>query len=246
MLVRHKKARHESMTTTEHNPFDTAAPGQSTPAAPPASAGHSAGHSEFAAPGADFDPFAPPSGGSGVPFPRCSDLVGRVIALRKLEERMEENPFSTTTPKQLQKIFVCHLVVFTGPTITTTDRRDSAETDAFNPDGSSGLPLIEVGDPILLVENWRIWNAGLLNKFGRNNIVLGRLVREPKGKQAKDTLNTWQKVEAWLATNPAKDVYDKASPFWTLYDVEPSEREAALAWVRGNSADAKAFLAPVS
>jgi hypothetical protein len=236
----HTKRKQESMTTTE-NPFDTAAPGQSTPAA-------SVGHSEFASPGADLaDPFAAPSGGGGgKPFPRCTDLVGRVIALRKLEESMEPNPFSTKEPKELQKIFKCHLVVFTGGMITTTDRRDNESPDAFSLDGSSELPMVEVGEPILLVENWKIWNAGLLNKFGRNNVILGRLVREPKGKQAKETLNTWQKVEAWLATKPAKDVYDKASPFWTLYDVEQAEREAAVAWVRGNSVDAKAFMAPAS
>lgn len=232
------------MTTTEENPFATAAPGQSTPVAQPATSG---GMSEFASPGADLaDPFAAPSGGSGVPFPRCADLVGRVIALRKLEESQEPNPFSKKEPKELQKIFRCHLVVFTGGMITTTDRRDNDSPDAFSLDGSSDLPMIEVGKPILLVENWKIWNAGLLNKFGRNNIVLGRLVREPKGKQAKDTLNTWEKVEAWLATKPSKEVYDKASPFWTLYDVEPSEREMALKWVRGTSADAKAFLAQAS
>lgn len=228
------------MTTTEHNPFDTAAPGQSTPA--------SAGHSEFASPGADLaDPFAAPSGGgNGVPFPRCTDLVGRVIGLHKLEESMEPNPFSNTEPKAMQKIFRCNLVVFTGGMITTTNRQGDESPDAFNLDGSSDLPMIEVGEPILLVENWKMWNAGLLNKFKRNNIILGRLVREPKGKQAKDALNTWEKVEQWLATKPSKELYDKASPFWTLYDVEPSEREAALAWVRGNSADAKAFLAPAT
>lgn len=237
MLVRHKKARVESMTATDYNPFDTAAPGQQTPAPAPTPA-IGGGFSEFASPGADLaDPFAPPSGGFGKPFPRPQDLVGRVVALRKLSEGNEPNPFSKTEPKELQLVYVCHLAVLSGPTVFTSDRSDDAALEA---------PKVEVGDPPFIVENWKVFNRGLLNKFGRNNIILGRIVREPSGKQAKDTLTTWQKVEAFLATNPSREVLDRAKLFWTLYDVEPQEREAALAWVRGGSADAKAFLASVS
>lgn len=234
MLVRHKKARRESMTTTEHNPFDTAAPGQSTPAAAPASAGHS----EFAAPGADFDPFAAPSTGFGKPFPRPQDLVGRVVALRKISEGNEPNPFSKQEPKELQLVYTCHLVVLSGETVFTSDRADDAALDA---------PKVEVGDPPFLVENWKVFNRGLLNKFGRNAVILGRIVQEPSNKQARDTLNTWEKVQAFkTAPTTTREVLDRAKLFWTLYDVEPAERAAAKAWVNGNSADAKAFLAPVN
>ncbi len=223
------------MTTTEENPFATAAPGQSTPVAQPATSG---GVSEFASPGADLaDPFAAPSNGFGKPFPRPQDLVGRVVALRKLSEASEENPFSTKTPKELQLVYTCNLVVLTGPMVTTTDRSDEAGLEP---------PLVEVGDVPLLVENWKVFNRGLLNKFGRNNIILGRIVREPPGKQARDTLNTWQKVEAFVGTNPSREVMDRAKLFWTLYDVDPAEREMALKWVRSGSKDAQAFLAPAS
>jgi len=235
------------MTTTEHNPFDTAAPGQSTPAPNPAPVG--GGFSEFASPGADLaDPFASPSGGSGVPFPRCTDLIGRVIALRKLSESMEENPFSKKTPKETQKIFTCHLVVFTGGMVTTTDRRDAADNpDAFSLDGSSDLPMVEVGEPILLVENWRAWNAGILNKFRHNPIIIGRLVRLPRGKQAKAALPTWQAFEKWAASGPSKELWDQAGAFWTIIpDESPEEHEMAVKWYRSNSPDAQTFRAPIS
>lgn len=235
MLVRRNESETMSMTTTEHNPFDTAAPGQSVPVAQPPVSG---GVGEFASPGADLaDPFAAPSTGFGKPFPRPQDLVGRVVALRKLSEGSEENPFSNKTPKELQLVYTCHLVVLSGPTVFTSDRSDDAALEA---------PKVEVGDPPFLVENWKVFNRGLLNKFGRNTIILGRIVREPSGKQAKDTLTTWQKVEAFVATNPSREVMDRAKLFWTLYDVEPTERDAALAWVRGGSKDAQAFMAPVS
>lgn len=222
------------MTTTE-NPFDVAAPGIQTPVA---SAPTGGGFSEFASPGADLaDPFAAPAGGFGKPFPRPQDLVGRVVGLRKLSEGNEENPFSTKTPKELQLVYTTHLVVFTGGTIYTSDRSDDAALDA---------PRVEVGDPILLVENWKVFNRGLLNKFGRNNIILGRIVRKPSGKQAAATLDTWQKVEQFMATNPSREVLDRAKLFWTLDDVEQNERELAVKWIRGGSADAKTFLAPVS
>jgi len=220
------------MTTTEENPFATAAPGQTTPVT------GGGGFSEFANPGADLaDPFAAPSSGFGKPFPRPQDLVGRVVALRKIAEGNEPNPFSKQEPKELQLVYTCHLAVLSGGMVFTSDRSDDAALDA---------PQVEVGDPPLLVENWKVFNRGLLNKFGRNPIILGRIVREPTGKQAKETLTTWQKVEAFLATNPSREVLDRARLFWTLIDVEQSERDAAVAWVRGSSADAKAFMAPVS
>src|ERR1700742_216123 len=108
MLVRHKKVGSESMTTTEDNPFATAAPGQQTPVQDTPRGGFS----EFASPGADLaDPFAAPSGGFGKPFPRPQDLVGRVVALRKLSEGNEPNPFSKQEPKELQLVYTCHLAV---------------------------------------------------------------------------------------------------------------------------------------
>lgn len=215
------------MTTVQDNPFATAAPGQSVPAAAPVGG--------FASPSGDLaDPFAAPAGGFGKPFPRPQDLVGRVVGLRKLSEAVEENPFSTKTPKDTQLVYNCHLVVFTGGTIYTSDRSDDAALDA---------PKVEIGDPIMLVENWKVFNRGLLNKFGRNPVILGRIVRMPSGKQAAATLDTWQKVEAFMATNPSRDVLDKAKLFWTLTDVDPSERELAVKWLRDGSADAKTFLA---
>jgi hypothetical protein len=214
------------------NPFDTAAPGQSVPAAAPSvDSGN-----PFGAPGGDMaDPFAAPANTGGGAFPRPQDLVGRVVALRKISEKEEENPFSQKTPKDLQKVFYCHLVVFTGGTITTSDRREDAPLDA---------PPVEVGEPIYLLQEWKIYNAGLLNKFGRNNIIRGRIVQEPLGKQAKETLNTWQKVEAFKATNPSRDVLDKAKLFWTLIDdLTPEETKLTLDWIRGGSVEAKEFMA---
>jgi hypothetical protein len=214
------------------NPFDTAAPGQSVPVAAPSVDSAN----PFGAPGGDMaDPFAAPATVGGGAFPRPQDLVGRVVALRKISEKMEENPFSTNTPKDLQKVFYCHLVVFTGDTIWTTDRREDAALDAAP---------VEVGEPILLLKEWKVYNAGLLNKFGRNNIIRGRIVREPQGKQARETLTTWQKVEAFMATNPGKDVLDRAKLFWTLIDdLSPEETALTLDWIRGGNVKAKEFLA---
>ena len=214
------------------NPFDTAAPGQSVPVAGPSVDSDN----PFGAPGGDLaDPFAAPAQVGGGAFCRPQDLVGRVVALRKLSEKMEENPFSDKTPKDLQKVFYCHLVVFTGGMITTSDRREDAPLDA---------PPVEVGEPILLVKDWRLYNVGLMNKFGRNTIIRGRIVREPLGKQAKETLNTWQKVEAFMNTNPSRDVVDKAKLFWTLIDdLTDGERQLTLDWFRGDSVDAKEFRA---
>lgn len=209
------------------NPFDTAAPGQSTLVADP---------DPFGGPnGEQGDPFAAPALVGGGAYPRPQDLVGRVVALRKISEKQEENPFSTQTPKELQKVFYCHLVVFTGDTIMTSDRREDAALDAGP---------VEVGDPILLLKEWKVYNAGLLNKFGSNTTIRGRIARLPQGKQAKDTLTTWQKVEAFMATNPSRDVLDKAKLFWTLVDdLTPDEVKLTKDWFYGNSADAREFKA---
>jgi hypothetical protein len=212
------------------NPFDTAAPGQSTLATPPAVPDPFGGVN-----GTVADPFAAPASVGGGAFPRPQDLVGRVVALRKISEKQEENPFSTATPKELQKVFYCHLVVFTGGMITTSDRREDAPLNAGP---------VEVGEPILLLKEWKVYNAGLLNKFAHNPMIRGRIVREPMGKQAKETLNTWQKVEAFMATNPSRDVQDKAKLFWTLTnDLTADEVKLTLDWFHGGSVEAKEFMA---
>lgn len=212
------------------NPFDTAAPGQSTLVAP------SPSPDPFGGPNGELgDPFAAPALVGVGAYPRPQDLVGRVVALRKISEKQEENPFSTQTPKELQKVFYCHLVVFTGGTIMTSDRREDAALDAGP---------VEVGDPILLLKEWKVYNAGLLNKFASNTMIRGRIVRLPQGKQARDTLTTWQKVEAFLATNPSKDVLDRAKLFWTLTnDLTPEETKLTVDWFHGGSVEAKEFMA---
>lgn len=212
------------------NPFDTAAPGQSVPVAPPAQPDPFGGPN-----GEQGDPFAAPASVGGGAFPRPQDLVGRVVALRKISEKQEENPFSTATPKELQKVFYCHLVVFTGGTIMTSDRREDAALDAGP---------VEVGEPVMLLKEWKVYNAGLLNKFAHNTMIRGRIVREPLGKQAKETLTTWQKVEAFMATNPSRDVVDKAKLFWTLAnDLTPEETKLTKDWFYGGSVEAKEFMA---
>lgn len=217
------------MTTVDDNPFATAAPGQSTPVPPPSAAQAA---NAFGAPaGAPVDPFAAPAEGGGL-GPKLRDLVGRVVALRKTEVSMRPG-YQAKPDDPLVKTFTCHLVVFTGGMITTTPGGDD-----INPITAQA---VELGMPVMMFRDRHFSQPGVINRFASNTVIIGKVGRLAGNKKAAETLNTPEKVEAWLATNPPDEVRKSAKIFWTILDeVTPEERAEAVRWV--NSSEGKSFL----
>lgn len=210
------------------NPFETKAPGQTETIAPPTNGDNPFGGTN----GTMANPFAAPVAGGEV-GPAVRDLVGRVVGLRVTEKG--EKPAYEAKNGEMQTVYVCHVVVFTGGMITTMPTGEDVPLNA---------QPVELGMPVKAFWNRFIYGKGIQNKFGGNAAILGRIKRLPKGQQARAALTTWQSVEEWLATNPNEQLVKQAQLFWTIEDddLTDADRKLSHEWVTSGSVEAKRFL----